>query len=67
MSDLDYVADPLLLVLCNARSPLELNLRHGSFDLGLGIYKITKSSMSVAYWKNTQNLFNMHVYIFGLT
>ena len=67
MSDLDYVADPLLLVLGDTWSPLELYLRYGPFGLSLGIYKITKSSMSVAYWKNTQNLFNMHVYIFGLT
>ena len=41
MFHLVCVACPLLLVLSNARSPLKLNLRHGSLDLGLGIYKIT--------------------------
>ena len=64
MSHLGCVADPLLLILSNARSPLELNLRHGSFDLGLGIYKITNHQS--LYWKivslfqTYKKLVNMH-------
>ena len=64
MCHLGCVIDPLLLVLGNARSPLELNLRHGSFDLGLGIYKITYHQS--LYWKivslfqTYKKLVNMH-------